>query len=307
MSKVLISAGIDIGGTKIAVGVCDAAGSILAQRQFPTEAAAGFDRAIERMAAAIRECLAESGRNVADLAGIGIGCAGPVDPRRGTIDNPYTLPTWDGVDIVTPLGERFGGIAVRLENDADAALVGEAACGAGRGCERLVMLTFGTGVGSGVLLGGQVYRGARDVHPELGHLPITADGPDCYCGLRGCFESLASGSAIADAATKAGFRDAAHVFQATDAGDPKARGIVDRALDAVFRGVWTVQHTFVPERIILGGGVIDHQFARFAEAAERGVSQAVLNPQGATQVVQAELGNRAGLIGAAQLGLPHRD
>ena len=301
MTSPTLAAGIDIGGTKIAVGAVDDAGNLRAQRTFPTEAAAGFDRAVGRMAAAIDACLAEAGGSRSNLVGIGIGCAGPVDPLRGTIHNPFTLPTWDDVDLAGPLSHEFN-VPARLENDADAALVGEAAYGAGRGCDRLVMLTFGTGIGSGVWIDGGVYRGALGVHPELGHLPIVADGPECYCGLRGCFEALASGTAIAGAAAAVGFRDAAHVFEAAAACDPRAAAVVDRALDAVFRGVWTVQHTFVPRRIILGGGVIDHQYPRFAAAAERAVVQAVLNPREATQVVRAELGNLAGLVGAAWLG-----
>src|SRR5262245_17096414 len=116
----MIRIGVDIGGTKIAVGLVDAEGSILAERSFPTEAAAGFDRAVVRIVVAVDECLAEASLYREELSGLGIGCAGPVNPKLGTIDNPYTLPTWDGVDIVTPLAREFQR-PVLLENDADAA------------------------------------------------------------------------------------------------------------------------------------------------------------------------------------------
>jgi glucokinase len=188
-----------------------------------------------------------------------------------------------------------------LDNDADAAALGEAAVGAGIGRRRIVMLTYGTGIGSGVIIDGQIYRGAADVHPELGHLPIDPTGPECYCGTRGCFESIASGTAISAAGAAAGFDDARGVFAAEARGDAAAAAIVERAVNATFTAVWTIQHTFVPDLIILGGGIIDEHFERFAAAARRAVDGATLNPKGATEVVQARLGNRAGIVGAAML------
>jgi len=294
-----LAVGIDIGGTKIAVGIVDLDGEILARRSFSTEAAQGFDRAVARIVAAIDECLLESGRKRAELYGIGIGCAGPVSPTRGTIDNPYTLPTWDGVDIVTPLSKEFDRPTF-LENDADAAAVGEAYFGAGRGAKSVVMLTYGTGIGSGVLIEGKIYRGAEETHPELGHLPVELDGPQCYCGIQGCFEAIASGTGISSAGSAAGLGDARHVFAAHSAGDAKAAAIIERALQATRVAVWTIQHTFLPEKIVLGGGIIDDHFALFAEAARGAVAASTMNPKGCTEVVQAELGNRAGIVGAAQ-------
>ncbi|MBL9082751.1 MAG: ROK family protein [Planctomycetales bacterium] len=294
-----IAAGVDIGGTKIAVGLVDAHGEILAQRSFPTEASLGFERGVERIVRAIDECLAEVGSSCEFLEGVGVGCAGPVHPKHGTIDNPYTLPTWDGVDIVSPLRATFDRPAV-LENDADAAAVGEAYFGAGRGARSVVMLTFGTGVGSGVLIDGRIYRGATDTHPELGHLPFDPAGPECYCGVRGCLESLASGTAISAAGKTAGFGDARGVFAALKAGDKQARAIVDRAISAVNTAAWTIQHSLLPERIILGGGIIDEHYNLFADAVRKAVENATLNPRGCTDVQQARLGNLAGIVGAAQ-------
>jgi glucokinase len=294
-----VAAGVDIGGTKIAVGLVDLQGEILAQRSFPTEAALGFERGVRRIVAAIDECLAELGRSREYLEGIGVGCAGPVHPKRGTIDNPYTLPTWDGVDIVTPLRTTFDRPAV-LENDADSAAVGEAYFGAGRGARSIVMLTFGTGVGSGILIDGRIYRGAAGTHPELGHLPFDPAGPECYCGVRGCLESLASGTAISAAGKAAGFGDARGVFAALKSGDEQARGIVARALSAVQIAAWTIQHSLLPERIILGGGIIDEHYNLFADVVRKAVESATLNPRGCTDVQQARLRNRAGIVGAAQ-------
>lgn len=300
MSDSPLAAGVDIGGTKIAVGLIDRSGAILAQTSFPTEAALGFERGVKRIIAAVDSLLGEIGHTRAALAGVGIGCAGPVHPGRGTIDNPHTLPTWDGVDIVSPLEAEFGLPAI-LENDADAAAVGEAYFGAGVGRRSVVMLTYGTGIGGAAVFDGRIYRGAMQTHPELGHVPCEPDGPDCYCGIQGCFESIASGTAISLAGEAAGIGDARAVFAAYQAGDGKARTIVDRALRATFTAVWSIQHTLLPERILLGGGIIDDHFELFAGAVRRAIDAAILNPRGATDVVRATLGNAAGIVGAAQL------
>lgn len=300
-----LAVGIDIGGTKIGVAlIClDAlAGTdeTVASIRYPTRAAEGFDSGLQRIVDAIDGCLRRAGRTREALEGIGIGCAGPVHPGRGTIDNPHTLPTWDGVNIVAPLQAEFG-VRTVLENDADAAAVGEAYFGAGAGKRSVVMLTYGTGIGSGALFDGHIYRGAMQTHPELGHLPCDPSGPECYCGIRGCFESIASGTAISAAGETAGIGDARAVFAAYQAGDAAAREIIDRALRATHTAVWAIQHSLLPERIILGGGIIDEHFELFAGAARRAIDGAVMNPRGATDVVRAALGNRAGIVGAAQL------
>jgi glucokinase len=232
------------------------------------------------------------------LAGIGIGCAGPVNPRRGLINNAYTLGGWKGCDIVTPLGERFK-IPVYLENDADAAAVGECLHGAGRGFDPVLMLTFGTGVGGGVVIRGEIYRGVDGEHPDLGHVAALPDGPSCYCGAKGCLESLASGTAIGEAGRAAGFADARTVFAAAREGDAKAREIVDRAVRATVQAVWTCLHTFLPQRIVLGGGIMEDQFELFLQALRPPLEAATMVPRGAVRVVRAALGNDAGIVGAA--------
>ncbi|HEY9171990.1 MAG TPA: ROK family protein, partial [Verrucomicrobiae bacterium] len=211
MNATTLAVGIDIGGTKMAVALVDAAGPILARTSLATEAGQGFARAVDRLGRAINELLAQSGARPGQIAGIGVGCAGPVDPLRGLINNPYTLEGWDRCDIVTPLRERFG-VTVVLENDADAAALGECFSGAGRSLDPVVMLTLGTGVGGAAIVFGNIYRGVNGEHPELGHLLVAPDGPACYCGSRGCLESLASGTAIGAAGKEIGLADARAVF-----------------------------------------------------------------------------------------------
>jgi len=297
--------GIDIGGTKIAVAAVDGVGRIHAQTSLATEAEQGFGRAVERMLTAGDEVLAQAGWNRGELCGVGVGCAGPVSAERGIIDNPYTLPTWSNCDIVAPLRTALGKPAY-LENDADSAALGEWFAGAARGASRVVMLTLGTGVGGGVVIDGQVYRGTRGEHPELGHMPIAQFAVDavcdaCYCGTRGCLEAIASGTAVAEAGKPFGFADSRAVLAAFGDGDSNAAAIIERVQRALEMATWTILHTFMPEVIVLGGGLGDAQFELWLPAMEARTARATMVPAGGVRIVKAELGNDAGLVGAASL------
>ena len=292
--------GIDIGGTKIAVGLVDARGRIEQRVTFPTQPERGFNDAVERISNAIEQTLAQADLEKSLLVGIGIGCTGPVNPVRGTIHNPYTLPGWDDCDIITPLAQRFQ-VPVRMENDADAAAVGECFAGAGQDCDPVIMLTFGTGIGGSAIVRGKIYRGVRGEHPEFGHIPALPDGPSCYCGINGCFESLVSGTAIGEAGKSAGFENSCAVFTAATQGHAGARKILDRARQATATATWTILHTFMPERIILGGGIMDEHFELFAPGVREQTAKAKLTPAAHITVVKAALGNDAGIIGAARL------
>ena len=300
MSRVAL--GVDIGGTKIAVGAIGEDGTIRARRTIATDVEAGFDAGLARLAGAIDEAMAEAGVDPPALAGIGLGCPGPFDEASGLIHNFYTLPGWEGNDIVSPLATRFG-TPVRLVNDADAALLGEALAGAARGARVAVMLTVGTGIGGAALIDGAILRGARGEHPEIGHLIVDPAGPECYCGQRGCVESFAAGPALARAGAEFGYADAEAVFAAAEAGAEPAKVIVARSADAMEAGVWSLIHAFLPERLLIGGGMGERHFALYRDAAERAIARAVLAPAGAIRVVKAALGNDAGMVGAAALML----
>ena len=300
MSRVAL--GVDIGGTKIAVGAVDAAGTVRAQRMVATDAEAGFEAGVARLTRAIDETLAEARVGAAALAGIGLGCPGPFDEASGRIKNFYTLPGWEGHDIVSPLATRFG-TPVRLVNDADAALLGEALSGAARGARVAVMLTIGTGIGGAALIEGAILRGAAGEHPEIGHLIVDPAGPECYCGGRGCVESLVAGPALARAGAEFGFADAEAVFAAAEAGARPAKAIIARSADAMETAVWSLIHAFLPEVILIGGGMGERHFPLYGGAAERAIARAVLAPAGAIRVVKAALGNDAGMVGAAALML----
>lgn len=297
-----LAIGIDIGGTKMAVAAVNAQGQIVGRSTLATEAELGFPRAVDRLGGIIAQLLDQADCGRTTLAGIGIGCAGPVDPLRGLINNPYTLTGWDRCDIVTPLRERFD-VPVWLENDADAAGLGEHFRGTGQGCSPIVMLTFGTGIGGATILSGGISRGANGEHPELGHVPVDLAGPECYCGARGCLESLASGTAIGAAGQPFGWRDARAVFTAAAAGEVRAGAIIARAVSAAATAAWTICHTLLPQRLILGGGMMEEHFDLFADAMRQRLAPATQFSPSAVGIVQATLGNDAGLVGAARLAL----
>jgi len=299
MSKAV---GIDIGGTKMAVATVTREGQMVSELTLPTRSEAGFADGLERMVRAVHAVVTRAGWRCDELAGIGIGCAGPVDPIRGSIHNPYTLPGWENAPMVQALAERLG-MPVELENDADAALLGECCFGAGKGCDPVVMLTFGTGVGGGILAGGKIVRGTRGQHPELGHLQVAESGPECYCGSRGCLESLASGTAIGRRGQALGWADARAVFVAARNGEAQAAHLVGVAVGAVRRAVWTLAHTLLPQRILLGGGIMDEHYDLFAGAAEAALARATQHDPASVSLAKAALGNRAGLVGAASLVL----
>ena len=298
MMREAVAIGVDIGGTTISVGVVRESGRLERRRVFPTEPERGFLEAMEKIARAIDELLEATGCRREELVGLGIGCAGPVNPVTGTIHNPFTLPGWEGANPVRVLGERFR-VPAHLENDADAAVLGEACAGSARSLREVVMLTFGTGVGGGALVGGRVYRGMNGEHPEIGHIPVDPEGPECYCGMRGCLESLASGTALAKAGRAEGFGSAAEVFEKAGAGDESASWLVGRAVAAVASAFWTILHTFMPEKVIFGGGLMEHQFEVFVPALREKARLAESAWGQRFRFSKAELANDAGMVGAA--------
>ena len=294
--------GIDIGGTKIALGAVNAAGAVLARRTIATDVEAGFEAGLARLMHAIDDTLAEARGGTAAFAGIGLGCPGPFDEASGRIENSYTLPGWEGHDIVSPLAARYGR-PVRVVNDAEAALLGEALAGAARGARVALMLTVGTGIGGAALIDGTILRGAAGSHPEIGHLIVDPAGPECYCGGRGCLEAIAAGPALARAGAEYGYSSAEAVFAAAEAGAAPARAILERSAGAVETAVWSLLHTFLPEVLIFGGGIGERHYVLYREAAECAMVRVVLAPQGAVSVVKAALGNDAGMVGGAALML----
>ncbi len=309
MDKVVI--GIDLGGTVLRAGAFDAHGKMRVVRETPIEAARGPEPGLRKMQGLVEQVWAESGAK--GLVGIGIGATGPVDPVRGIINNPFTLPTWENVEVIAWMEKAFH-VPVTLENDADVAALGEYWQGAGQSTKRLYAVTVGTGVGTALILDGEIYRGLDGAHPEGGHMLLDPSGPLCYCKRRGCWESLCSGPAIEQQAREgdlAGSRllamasgereniEARLVFDAARTGDPVALTIVNSFTNYFIRGILNVCILFVPDGIVLSGGVMRSAdlFLPNVKQALQGYTEMV--PAHRVRLTPAKLGYYAGLYGAA--------
>ena len=256
--------GVDIGGSKVAVLVADPSGNVVGRELAPS-VPADPDLAIAQIAAVIRSAVAAAGATMSDVEAVGVGVPGRVDRAKGTVTFAVNLG-WQHL----PLGERLAatlGVPVTVENDVRTAAAGLHRRAPFGPVDDLAYLSIGTGISAGVVLGGRVHRGVRGVAGEIGHVVLEPGGPRCACGLDGCFEALAAGSAIARAArdaiaagepTKlAAFSDptAEDVFAAATAGDPTAAAIVDRATTWTARIVHGLVLAYDVRLVAIGGGV----------------------------------------------------
>ena len=250
---------VDIGGTKIAVGIVDDAGKILARTQTPTDPNR-YPESIGEIARMLRETALQANTQ---LTGIGIGSTGPVDPIKGEFGDVDFLPGWRGKSPVRDLTEIFN-LRVALENDGDAAALAEAGWGAGRNRSRLIYITVGTGIGGGIILDGQLYRGVDGAHPEVGHQVLDPSGPQCSCGFRGCWESLAAGPAMVtwmethapeDYADKEGIT-AKKICELALQGDGVAQKAVEHESFYLGLGLANLINLFTPDAIVLSGSVM---------------------------------------------------
>jgi glucokinase len=309
MDKVVI--GVDLGGTIVRAGAFDKQGTLLAVRETPIEAARGPESGLRKMQGLIEQVWAESGAET--LVGIGIGSTGPIDPIHGIINNPFTLPTWENVQVFEWMKKAFS-VPITLENDADVAALGEYWKGAGKAAQRLYAVTLGTGIGAALIVDGNIYRGLDGVHPEGGHMVLDPNGPLCYCKMRGCWESLCAGPAIEQQARESNLSgssllemasgepdkiEARMVFDAARAGDATAKAIVDRFTQYLIQGILNVCILFVPDMIVLSGGIMRSAdlFMPRLEAALQAYTEMV--PAYRVHITPAKLGYYAGLYGAA--------
>ncbi|MEA3337492.1 MAG: ROK family protein [Chloroflexota bacterium] len=291
--------GVDIGGTKIAVGLVDDKGQVHARAECPTEPERGFPDGLERIAALTRGLPPV---NDIPARGIGIGCTGPVFPESGIIGNVDFLPGWENAPIVAELERRFG-LPVAMENDADAAALGEWMWGAGRDVRTFLYVTISTGIGVGLIVDGQLYRGVDGAHPEIGHHVIDPAGPACACGAHGCWESLASGSAM-----QRWFRDnapAEHSDMNLSAreictrADAHAKATVARTGRYLGLGLANLVTLFTPEVIAIGGGLMRRRDLFWPQIQETIQSSCGFVPREKVRLVPAALGDDVGIIGAA--------
>ena len=309
---------VDIGGTKILTALFSAAGRVLARDVCPPLAGEGVAAVTARLVSAIQNALDRHNLKPAQLAGIGVACAGGIDSGRGVVVTPSpNMPGWTDVPLADILRERFG-VGAFIVNDASAAALGEHRAGAGRGGDHLVMFTVGTGIGGGIIAGGKLYLGAVGGAAEFGHMTVAADGPKCGCGNTGCLEMLASGRAVARDAIrrlKAGEKSslletvkgiiesitAEQVGAAARRGDPLAMDVLARAAYYLGIGMVNVVNIFNPEMIIIGGGMAGLGELIIGPGRKMVAERAFSISSRVVRIVAAQLGNEAGVYGAAAL------
>jgi glucokinase len=322
MSSQGVRLGIDLGGTKIAVGLVDRNGKVRARHQVPTPAGAGPSEMVGALAEAVRAVCQKGGVTLQRVAAVGVGAPGPVDRDSGVVVEPPNLPGCREIPLRQRLGERLG-LPVRLDNDANAAGLAEARFGAGRGRSPLIYFTVSTGIGGALLIDGEPVRGAAGAAGELGHLVLAPGGPPCGCGGRGCLEALASGTAIArEARARLAAGDApdwaeqlegpveglsaADVATRAATGDPVAEAVIREAMRFLGYGVAGLVNALNPAAVVIGGGLTALGPALFDPV--RSTVDEHCNPVAARSVTvaRAALGADAGIIGAAALTLSLR-
>jgi glucokinase len=306
--------GVDVGGTKVLGGVVDDNGQVLktSRRDTPREGGSSLTATIAEVA---RELAAEF-----DVSAVGLSAAGFVSSDRKTMLATPNIAGWNGVQLEAELRSLIG-LPIVLENDANAAAWGEARFGAGRGRENMMMVTVGTGIGGGIIVNGNLLRGAFGIAAEIGHLRVLPEGHLCGCGARGCFEQYASGNALLRHAREAIAASPDLARNLLSRGDGTLEGLTGRAITDAARdgdqvalaafnttaqwlgaGIASLSVVLDPECVVIGGVVIDAGeilLAPTRAALERYMPFAGKHPS--PEIIAATLGNEAGLVGAADL------
>lgn len=308
------SIGVDVGGTKVLGGVVDELGAVLktARRDTPREGGSALTQAIADVA---KELMADF-----TIDSVGVSAAGFVSSDRKTMLATPNIAGWNGVDLDYELTSLIG-LPVVIENDANAAAWGEARFGAGRGKEHMLMLTVGTGIGGGIVVNGDLYRGAFGIAAEIGHIRVVPEGHLCGCGARGCFEQYGSGNALMRHAREAIAASPDIARNLLSRGDGTLEGLTGKAITDAARdgdavalaafnttgqwlgaGIASLSVILDPECVVIGGGVIDAGdilLAPIRSGLERYMPFAGKHPY--PEIIAASLGNEAGLVGVADL------
>jgi glucokinase len=313
---------IDLGGSKIAAAIISREYQILAREYHATLASAGLASVINRIASAVKQITAATSTALSQTCGISIAAAGAIDSKRGTVAQSPNLPGWRDVPLRGIIQERLGS-RTWLINDANAAALGEHNLGAGRRVNNLIYLTVGTGIGGAIIIEGRLYTGACGSAGEIGHMTIDTNGPRCECGNVGCLETLASGKAIArEAIRRISSGEKSSLTELTDGkiaditarevaiaarqGDPLAGSIINNAAAYLGVGMVNLVNIFNPEMIIVGGGVASMGDLLLEPARQVVKERAFPVSAAAVRIVTTELGNDAGLLGAAHFAFKQK-
>lgn len=312
-----LAIGVDLGATSVKTGVVSADGAILYQTKLPSQGEQGPAAVLKQIEASIREAMQHTDRQ--PIAGIGIGAPGVVNDD-GLVQAPPNFARWDAVPLRDEMKRLFSNLAIQVENDANAAAIAEAKFGAGKAFPNFLFVIWGTGVGGGIILNGQIYRGPTGGAGEIGHISIDYNGPMCNCGSRGCVEAFVGQRYLSKRAAE---RVQAHpaskilslvggevtkiepyfIAQAAHDGDALAREILIEAGRQLGVAIGAVMNTLDLRVSIIGGGVSAAGDV-VLHAITESVQAHVLKPlKQEIQVIPAQLGNEAGILGAAGLVL----
>ena len=310
--------GVDLGGTNIAVGVVNDKFEIVGRGKKKTSAPRPATEIADDIAAACRMALEDAGITLDDVSSVGIGSPGSVDPKTGVVASSNNLG-FVSVPLVELVSSRLSGKKTYIENDANAAAYGEFMAGAGKGTKDFVIITLGTGVGCGIIIDSKLFTGANNAGGELGHTTIVFNGENCNCGRKGCWETYASATALIRQTKAEMVKDTDSLmweivgndqnkvngrtaFEAMRRGDRAAKQVVDKYILYLSCGVANAVNIFQPEVLCIGGGISNEgetliapvrkiiEFERYSK-----------NVKKQTEIRKAELGNDAGIIGAACL------
>lgn len=311
--------GVDIGGTNLKAGLVDENGVLLATQKMKVASIADDDGLAWTVASLVQELAHTVNIPVSDVASVGVGVPGTVEIRSGSINYTCNLPLRNVP--LRKLFHRYLSIPLYIENDANCAALAEFLVGAGRDSKRFVTITLGTGVGAGIVHNGKIYHGANGMAGEVGHMVIQRGGLPCPCGRHGCWEQYASATALKRMTAAAlaahphsilaqvvaeneGRVSGQSAFIAARRGDPVGQQVCDEYVDYLACGVVNVVNIFQPDTLAIGGGVSNETEEQLLLPVQQRVARESI-PCGRdrrTRIVKAELGNRAGIIGAALLG-----
>ena len=311
--------GVDLGGTNIAAGIVDEKGNLLRKASVPTGAEREADEVIKDMAGLCRKLIDEQGITVDDVEYAGVATPGTADHDNGIVVYANNL-RFLNYPLADKLKEFLGVKKVLIENDANAAAKGEAACGAAKGYANSVMITLGTGLGGGIIIDNKIYSGFNYAGAELGHMVIEVDGLPCSCGRKGCWEAYSSATGLINM-TKVKLAETkdtimhemvAHdgkvsgrtAFDAMRKGDKAAKEVVDKYIYYLAMGIVNIINIFQPEVLVIGGGICNEKHYLtdpLMDVVDK--EQYSRNSAKKTEIRIATLGNDAGIIGAAMLGM----
>ena len=309
--------GIDLGGTFVKAGLVDENGKIIIKSKIPTLVKRDHAEVIDDMSAQAKKLCLDAGADFAEVVSVGIGCPGAITGTTGEVSYSCNLD-WRNVPLGGMLSERLGK-PVKVSNDANVAALGEALYGAGKNYSDIIMLTLGTGVGGGIVIGKKLYEGNESKGAELGHMVICSGGERCACGRRGCFEAYCSASALIRDTKRAMEKDGSSLmweiaggsidgvngetaFIAEKRGDKSAAEVIERYVFYLAEGIMNFCNIFRPQAIVLGGGVSEqgaNLTDRVTELCRKGYYGYKGTPE--VEILTATLKNDAGLIGAAFL------